>query len=205
MIIVLILYILYFMIKNFYVNRFLLDGQLIELIWTIIPIFFLIFIAFPSLKTLYLTDEINNPVFTFKAIGHQWYWEYEYRFLNKYIGFDFDIDLVDSVISKDLILHSFRLLDVSENFVIPIKCQVRLIVLSDDVIHSFAVPSLGIKVDAIPGRLNQIGIIINRPGLFFGQCSEICGVNHRFMPIVIESINLRSWFIWYFNQLFQNE
>lgn len=190
-IIILIIYILIFIIKNQFINRFLLEGQIIEVIWTVIPIFFLIFLAFPSLKILYLTDEINNPNFTFKVIGHQWYWEYEYN-----LGiFDqiLEFDNVDSIINKVLRINSFRLLDVSENFFIPIKSQVRLLILSDDVIHSFALPSLGIKVDAVPGRLNQIGLYINRPGLFFGQCSEICGVNHRFIPIVVESILLDSW------------
>lgn len=152
--------------------------------------FFLLFLAFPSLKLLYITDEINNPIFTFKVIGHQWYWEYEYNIIN--LNFK-TIDNVESIINKELSLNSFRLLDVSDNFLVPLKCQIRLIILSDDVIHSFAIPSLGIKVDAVPGRLNQIRIIIERPGLYFGQCSEICGVNHSFMPIVIEVINLKKW------------
>lgn len=179
------------MIKNKLINRFLLEGQLIEIIWTIVPIFFLIFLAVPSLKILYIRDEINNPIFTFKAIGHQWYWEYEYclNYLNKL----FEIENVESVINKQYILDSFRLLDVNENFYIPLKCQVRLLVLSDDVIHSFAVPSLGIKVDAVPGRLNQIRLLVNRPGLYYGQCSEICGVNHSFIPIVIEVVEMFDW------------
>lgn len=104
--------------------------------------------------------------------------------------FNLGLETFDSMINKNLELGSFRLLDVSENFLVPIKCQIRLIILSDDVIHSFTVPALGVKVDAVPGRLNQINLFVNRPGLFFGQCSEICGVNHRFIPIVIESINL---------------
>lgn len=169
----------------------MLEGQLIEIIWTIVPIFFLIFMAFPSLKILYLTDEINRPIFTFKAIGHQWYWEYEYDFL-KLMKIK-NLETVDSIIRNVIIEDSFRLLDVSDHFFIPIKCQIRLLILSEDVIHSFAVPVLGIKVDAIPGRLNQIGLIINRPGLYFGQCSEICGVNHRFIPIVIETFNLKNF------------
>lgn len=189
----LIIYILIFIIKNSLINRFLLEGQLIEIIWTVIPIFFLIFLSIPSLKILYLTDETNNPIFTFKAIGHQWYWEYEYNLNFSKKKLIVEIENVDSIINKNYELDSFRLLDVSENFYIPIKSQIRLIVLSDDVIHSFAVPALGVKVDAVPGRLNQINLIINRPGLYFGQCSEICGVNHRFMPIVIESIKLSKF------------
>lgn len=189
-IIILIIYILIFILKNKLINRNLLEGQIIEIIWTVIPMFCLIFLAIPSLKILYITDESNEPLFTFKVIGHQWYWEYEYslRLLEENSLIEFNN--VDSIINRNLNIDSFRLLDVSENFCIPIKCQIRLIVLSDDVIHSFAVPSLGIKVDAVPGRLNQVNILVNRPGLFFGQCSEICGVNHRFMPIVVESIRL---------------
>lgn len=184
---------LLFIIKNKLINRFLLEGQLIEIVWTIIPMFFLIFLAFPSLKILYLTDENNNPLFTFKAIGHQWYWEYEYNLsiFNKIIKLN--LDNVDSIIKTEINIDLFRLLDVNEHFLIPIKCQIRLLVLSDDVIHSFAVPSLGIKVDAVPGRLNQVNIFISRSGLYFGQCSEICGVNHRFIPIVIEAVKLSKF------------
>lgn len=193
MIISIIIYILFFIINNKLINRFLLEGQIIEIIWTIIPMFFLIFLAIPSLKILYITDEINNPLFSFKAIGHQWYWEYEYDLVvnNKIINLY--IDNSESIILKENNKDLFRLLDVSETFLIPIKCQIRIIVLSDDVIHSFTVPSIGIKVDAVPGRLNQINLLINRPGLFYGQCSEICGVNHRFIPIVIESIKLSKF------------
>lgn len=201
-IIVLIVYILLFILVNKIVNRFLLEGQIIELIWTIIPIFFLLFLAVPSLKILYLTDEINNPTFTFKVIGHQWYWEYEYRLhiLDCIYKDDYMIvtigprpDNTESMIEKELGIERFRLLDASETFQIPYKTQIRLIVTSDDVIHSFAVPALGIKIDAVPGRLNQVALNIDRPGLYYGQCSEICGVNHRFIPIVIESIRLEEW------------
>lgn len=192
-IIILIVYILGFILKNKFMNLNLLEGQVIEIVWTVIPIFFLIFLAFPSLKILYLTDEINLPMFTFKAVGHQWYWEYEYNFVKNNYNLLDNKENVDSIINKTLNLDSFRLLDVRENFYIPLKCQIRLMVLSDDVIHSFAVPSLGIKVDAVPGRLNQINLFINRTGIYFGQCSEICGVNHRFIPIVIEVLSLNKW------------
>lgn len=141
---------------------------------------------------MYITDEINRPVFSIKIIGHQWYWEYEYNFKNlKNLIVNFEN--VESIIDKNLEVNSFRLLDVSENLILPIKCQLRLIILSDDVIHSFAIPSIGIKVDAVPGRLNQVSLLINRPGLFYGQCSEICGVNHRFIPIVIESVRFKNF------------
>lgn len=188
-IIILILYIIFFVVSNKLINRNLLEGQFIEIIWTIIPIFLLFFLAIPSLKILYLTDENNNAIFTFKVIGHQWYWEYEYNlfFLDKDFVYNCS---TDSIIELNNYLDNFRLLDVTKHFFIPIICQIRLLITSEDVIHSFTVPSLGVKVDAVPGRLNQINILICRPGLFYGQCSEICGVNHRFMPIVIESINL---------------
>nr|ANH79471.1 cytochrome c oxidase subunit II [Eurytoma sp. TJS-2016] len=192
MIIVLIMYMLNFMFLNKFINRMLLEGQMIEIIWTIIPMFFLIFLAIPSLKILYLTDEVNNPNFTFKVIGHQWYWEYEYdiEFLNL---MNFKFASFESMMEKEINLSSFRLLDVSENFKVPMNCQIRLMIMSDDVIHSFAIPSLGIKIDAVPGRLNQIMMNLNRPGLYIGQCSEICGVNHSFMPIVVESIKLSKF------------
>lgn len=189
----LIIYILIFILYNKLVNRNLLEGQLIELLWTVIPIFFLIFIAIPSLKILYLSDEINSPLFRLKIIGHQWYWEYEYNFLKKRINSDINF-LFDSIILNRFINDEFRLLDVSENLIVPLGCQLRLLILSDDVIHSFTVPALGIKVDAVPGRLNQVGLNVNRAGIYYGQCSEICGINHRFIPIVLETVRLR-WII----------
>nr|WDE24466.1 cytochrome c oxidase subunit 2 [Psyllaephagus sp.] len=181
MILFLILYILIFMFMNKFINRFLIEGQMIEVIWTIVPILFLLFLAFPSLQILYLTDEILKPFLSIKVLGHQWYWSYEYSDF-------FDISF-DSFMVKDesLEIGIFRCLDVDNRMVIPMNLNIRLLISSLDVIHSFTVPSVGFKVDAIPGRINQININLNRPGLFFGQCSEICGVNHSFMPIVIEA------------------
>lgn len=162
---------------------------MIELVWTIIPIIFLFFLAFPSLHLLYLRDEIKNPIFRIKVIGHQWYWSYEYGDFNNKI---FDSYIVNNLNDKEL----FRLLDVDNYLVIPINCQIRFLVSSLDVIHSFTVPSLGIKVDAVPGRINQISIYIQRPGIYYGQCSEICGVNHRFMPIGLEVVNWDTFYYW---------
>lgn len=166
------------------------EGQLIEVIWTVVPIFILIFIAFPSLKILYLTDEINNPIISIKVVGHQWYWSYEYD--------DFGILNFDSFIldKNNFDYSNFRLLDVDNRLVLPINNQIRFLVSSLDVIHSFALPSLGVKIDAVPGRINQIRSLINRPGLYYGQCSEICGVNHRFIPIVIESVDIEKFIRW---------
>nr|CBL58276.1 cytochrome c oxidase subunit 2 [Paratanytarsus bituberculatus] len=169
-------------------NRFLLHGQTIEVIWTILPAIVLLFIAFPSLRILYLLDEINNPTITLKTIGHQWYWSYEYS--------DFNNIEFDSYMLSNYDLENFRLLDVDNRIILPINNQIRILVTATDVLHSWTIPSLGVKIDANPGRLNQTNFFINRPGLFFGQCSEICGANHSFMPIVIESVPSNFFIKW---------
>lgn len=179
---------------NKFRHRYLLDGQLIETIWTILPAIILILIALPSLRLLYILDEINNPSISVKAIGHQWYWSYEYT---DYKNIEFDSYIIPS---NDLNPHNFRLLDVDNRLIIPFETQIRLLVSSLDVIHSWTIPSLGIKIDGTPGRLNQVGLIINRPGLFFGQCSEICGANHSFIPIVIERISPKYFLKWVISQ-----
>nr|YP_010437837.1 cytochrome c oxidase subunit II [Bassarona dunya]UTB53969.1 cytochrome c oxidase subunit 2 [Bassarona dunya] len=174
---------------NKYINRFLLEGQMIELIWTILPAITLIFIALPSLRLLYLLDELNNPLITLKSIGHQWYWSYEYSDFN---NIEFDSYMIQSSDN----LSNFRLLDVDNRIVLPMNNQIRILITATDVIHSWTIPSLSVKVDANPGRLNQTSFFINRPGIFFGQCSEICGANHSFMPIVIESISIKNFINW---------
>nr|AFG29130.1 cytochrome c oxidase subunit II [Tetanocera fuscinervis] len=175
---------------NSYVNRFLLHGQLIEIIWTILPAVILLFIALPSLRLLYLLDEINSPSITLKSIGHQWYWSYEY---SDFMGVEFDSYMIPLV---DLPLDGFRLLDTDNRIILPMNSHIRILVTASDVIHSWTVPALGVKVDGTPGRLNQTNFLINRPGLFFGQCSEICGANHSFMPIVIESVPTKTFIHW---------
>lgn len=175
---------------NKFNNRFLLHGEIIEIIWTILPALILLFIAFPSLRILYLLDEIKNPSISIKTIGHQWYWSYEYSDF-KNIEFDSYIISLNEINS-----NNFRLLDVDNRIILPINNQIRIIITALDVIHSWTVPSLGVKVDANPGRLNQTNFYINRPGLFFGQCSEICGANHSFIPIVIEATNLNFFIKW---------
>nr|AAT98379.1 cytochrome c oxidase subunit II [Micropsectra radialis]CBL58245.1 cytochrome c oxidase subunit 2 [Micropsectra radialis]CBL58246.1 cytochrome c oxidase subunit 2 [Micropsectra radialis]CBL58247.1 cytochrome c oxidase subunit 2 [Micropsectra radialis] len=169
-------------------NRFLLHGQTIEVIWTILPAIVLLFIAFPSLRILYLLDEINNPSISLKTIGHQWYWSYEYS--------DFNNIEFDSYMNSSINLDSFRLLDVDNRIILPINNQIRILVTATDVLHSWTIPSLGVKIDANPGRLNQTNFFINRPGLYFGQCSEICGANHSFMPIVVESVPSNFFVKW---------
>nr|YP_009973066.1 cytochrome c oxidase subunit II [Cancer pagurus]QNH68753.1 cytochrome c oxidase subunit II [Cancer pagurus] len=175
---------------NFFINRYMLEHQMIELIWTTLPAIILIFIALPSLRLLYLLDEVNNPTLTLKTIGHQWYWSYEY---SDFLQVEFDSYMLPF---NELNNSSFRLLDVDNRTVLPMNTQIRIIISAADVIHSWTVPALGVKADAIPGRLNQTSVLINRPGLFFGQCSEICGANHSFMPIVIESVSTDSFLNW---------
>nr|YP_009491791.1 cytochrome c oxidase subunit II [Cardiodactylus muiri]AWI49116.1 cytochrome c oxidase subunit II [Cardiodactylus muiri] len=186
---ILVGYIMITLFFNNYTNRFLLEGQMIEVIWTILPAITLIFIALPSLRLLYLLDESMNPLITLKTIGHQWYWSYEYMDFKNQIEFD-------SYMLQSESMNSFRLLDVDNRTLLPMNTQIRTLITAADVIHSWTVPTLGVKTDATPGRLNQISFLINRPGVFFGQCSEICGANHSFMPIAIESINLKTFISW---------
>nr|YP_010248874.1 cytochrome c oxidase subunit II [Catacroptera cloanthe]QTT58166.1 cytochrome c oxidase subunit II [Catacroptera cloanthe] len=190
MITILVAYLMLNLFFNSYINRFLLENQMIELIWTILPAITLIFIALPSLRLLYLLDELNNPLITLKSIGHQWYWSYEYSDFN---NVEFDSYMINS---NEENINNFRLLDVDNRVTLPMNNQIRILITATDVIHSWTVPSLGVKVDANPGRLNQTSFFINRPGIFFGQCSEICGANHSFMPIVIESISINNFINW---------
>nr|YP_010265214.1 cytochrome c oxidase subunit II [Allodia pyxidiiformis]UIP57085.1 cytochrome c oxidase subunit 2 [Allodia pyxidiiformis] len=190
MITVLVSYLMTMLFFNKFTNRFLLSGQLIEIIWTIIPAIILMFIALPSLRILYLLDEINDPSITLKTIGHQWYWSYEY---SDFLNLEFDSYMIPT---NELPLGNFRLLDVDNRVILPMNSQIRILVSAADVIHSWTVPALGVKIDGTPGRLNQTSFLINRPGLFYGQCSEICGANHSFMPIVIESTYLNYFINW---------
>nr|YP_009020470.1 cytochrome c oxidase subunit 2 [Euastacus yarraensis]CDN85572.1 cytochrome c oxidase subunit 2 [Euastacus yarraensis] len=183
----------YIMLNSSYnslINRYLLENQTIEIIWTILPSIILIFIALPSLRLLYLLDETNNSSVTLKTIGHQWYWSYEY---SDFLGVEFDSYMSSP---SNQALSEFRLLDVDNRTTLPFNAQIRLIISAADVIHSWTIPALGVKADAVPGRLNQVSFLINRPGLFYGQCSEICGANHSFMPIVIESVSINSFLDW---------
>nr|YP_009428550.1 cytochrome c oxidase subunit II [Euproctis similis]AMJ17405.1 cytochrome c oxidase subunit II [Euproctis similis] len=190
MITILVSYLMLNLFFNKFINRFLLENQMIEIIWTILPAIILIFIAFPSLRLLYLLDELNNPLITLKSIGHQWYWSYEYSDFN---NIEFDSYMIQN---NDLNKYNFRLLDVDNRIILPMNNQIRIMVTATDVIHSWTIPSLGVKIDANPGRINQTNLFINRPGLFYGQCSEICGINHSFMPIVIESISIKNFINW---------
>nr|ASU53174.1 cytochrome oxidase subunit II [Chaitophorus leucomelas] len=188
MIMFMITYMMIFIIKNKFINIKISENQMIEFIWTILPPIILIFIAMPSLHLLYLMDEIKSPIMTIKIFGHQWFWSYEY---SDFFNIEFD-----SYMTNNTEKENFRLIEVDNKTILPYKFNIRLLISSEDVIHSWTIPSLAIKVDAIPGRMNQINMFMNRPGMYFGQCSEICGINHSFMPIQIESINLNKFILW---------
>jgi len=185
-----------------YINKSLLDGQVIETIWTIVPALILVQIAIPSLWLLYLLDEPHSwPNLSLKVIGHQWYWSYEYNapYLDQSERtISFDSYIIPTEERNDGVA---RLLDVDNRLVFVYDIEVRALVTSADVLHSWAVPSLGVKVDACPGRLNQTRVLRRIPGVFFGQCSEICGANHRFMPIALEFVNRRTYALWCIRQI----
>nr|YP_009250417.1 cytochrome c oxidase subunit II [Coptotermes amanii]AMX22592.1 cytochrome c oxidase subunit 2 [Coptotermes amanii] len=176
--------------RNKQTSRFMLEGQMIETTWTIAPAIILVFIAMPSLRLLYLMDEIHNPALTLKAVGHQWYWSYEYSDFTK---LEFDSYMIPQEEQQE---STFRLLDTDNRIVLPMNSPIRLIVTAADVLHSWTIPSLGVKTDATPGRLNQTSFSITRPGIMYGQCSEICGANHSFMPITIESVPAKYFINW---------
>nr|WPW47063.1 cytochrome c oxidase subunit 2 [Halobates nereis] len=194
MITTIIAWIMFKMLFNKMINRFMMENQMIEIIWTIIPAMILILIALPSLRILYMMDETKNPTLTIKAIGHQWYWSYEY---SDFKNIEFESYMKPSTEIK---MNEFRLLETDNRIVLPMNNQIRIIVTATDVLHSWTIPSLGIKIDAIPGRLNQGSMFINRPGIMYGQCSEICGANHSFMPIMIESVNTKQFISWLKNK-----
>jgi len=175
---------------NKYSNRYLLEAQQIETVWTILPAIILLFLAIPSLRLLYLTDEVSNPNITIKTIGHQWYWRYEYT---DFINIEIDSYIIQT---RDLSKGDYRLLETDNQIVLPINIEVRILVTAADVIHAWTVPAIGVKVDAVPGRLNQLGFTPNIPGIYYGQCSEICGANHSFIPICIEIVNLKYFIKW---------
>nr|YP_010838232.1 cytochrome c oxidase subunit II [Clavisyllis tenjini]WGF21041.1 cytochrome c oxidase subunit 2 [Clavisyllis tenjini] len=178
------------LMKNKMSARNIYEAQEIETIWTILPAITLVFLALPSLRLLYLLDEIEQPAISIKTIGHQWYWSYEY---SDFLNLEFDSYMIPS---EDLSPGDFRLLETDNRIVLPMKTETRMLITAADVIHSWTIPSLGVKVDAIPGRLNQLSLMPSRAGVFYGQCSEICGANHSFMPIVVETVDTISFMNW---------
>ena len=200
-IITFVAYIITTIVINSFINKNLLENQYLEYIWTIIPALILSQIAGPSLILLYLLDEAIEATLTIKAIGHQWYWSYEYTdfwsvLKNKTLEFDSYIIPRDSLDSS-----RFRLLDVDNRTIVRYNTHVRILISSSDVLHAWTIPALGVKVDAVPGRLNQLKFICQRPGIFYGQCSEICGANHRFIPIVLEAIKAPDFLAWVISQI----
>lgn len=180
---------------NKIIHKSLLEGQILECIWTLIPALILVQIALPSLVLLYTLEEYRSEIgITLKATGHQWYWRYEYPdFLgvNKDSGpLSFDSYIVPA---RELASGDFRLLETDNRVSLPAQTPIRVLVTRGDVLHSWAIPSLGLKVDAVPGRLNQLNVEINSVGVFYGQCSEICGANHRFMPIATQFLKIEDW------------
>jgi len=160
-------------------------SSLLEIVWTIFPAFSLLILAIPSFSLLYSLDELIDPLVTLKIVGHQWYWSYEYSDYTTLDGgesLNFDSYMLNV---NDLPEGTFRLLEVDNRVFLPTATHIRLLVTAADVLHSWAIPSFGVKVDACPGRLSQASLFLKREGVYYGQCSEICGVNHGFMPIVV--------------------
>lgn len=165
-------------------------NTLLEIIWTTIPVLILIAIAIPSLRLLYYIDKTVDADMTLKVIGYQWYWGYEYP--------DHGDIAFDSVIVPDDELKpgQKRLLEVDNRIVLPVDTNIRILVTAADVIHAWSVNQLGVKIDAVPGRLNETWVRINKPGTYYGQCSELCGVNHGFMPIVVQAVTKEEFERW---------
>lgn len=173
--------------RGFY-YKFFSEGTTIETIWSILPALLLVILLFPSIKILYLVEDVKNPSLTFKVVAHQWYWRYAVPLLknlrvhikeknSNFFEFDSNLETRE---------EQLRLLSCSNDFFIPTSITSRLMITSTDVIHSFSLPAIGLKVDAVPGRINQLFCTPSRMGVFFGQCSEICGSNHSFMPICVK-------------------
>jgi cytochrome c oxidase subunit 2 len=165
-------------------------NTLLEVAWTAIPVLILVVIAIPSFKLLYLGDRTPNPEMTIKVVGHQWYWSYEYP---DHGNFTFDSYMVPD---SDIKPGQRRLLEVDNRVVVPANTNVRILVAGTDVIHSFFVPALGVQIYAMPGRLNETWVNVDRPGVYYGQCNQICGVNHAYMPIAVEALSKEDFARW---------
>ena len=176
-------------------------SSLLEIVWTILPAVILMFIAVPSFGLLYTLDDLIDPSLTLKIIGHQWYWSYEYSDYATLEGGE-SLNFDSYMVATDDLTHgAFRLLEVDNRVVLPVNTHIRLLITAADVLHSWAVPSFGIKIDACPGRLSQASLFIKREGIYYGQCSEICGVNHGFMPIVVRGVYVDTFIQWISSKL----
>nr|YP_009350095.1 cytochrome c oxidase subunit II [Homoiodoris japonica]AKK32257.1 cytochrome c oxidase subunit II [Homoiodoris japonica] len=175
------------LVMNTLTSRVMLEAQRLETVWTVVPALLLIWLALPSLRLLYLLDEQSNSGIILKSTGHQWYWSYEIPFTNT--G-SFDSYMVPE---NDLNEGDYRLLEVDNRAVLPFGMETTVIATSADVLHAWTLPAMGVKMDAVPGRLNSMSMFVEKPGVYYGQCSEICGANHSFMPIVVEAIDLEDF------------
>lgn len=165
-------------------------NTLVEVVWTVVPILILVVIAVPSFKLLYFADKTKEAELTIKAIGKQWFWTYEYPDNG---NFTFDATMVAEGDIKD---GQLRLLETDNSVVVPVDTNVRLLVTAADVIHAWALPAFGVKKDAVPGRLNETWFRATREGTFYGQCSEICGAYHGYMPIRVEVVSKDAYAKW---------
>ena len=165
-------------------------NTLIEVLWTVLPVLILVVIAVPSFKLLYFMDRTDKPEMTLKVTGHQWYWSYQYQ---DHGDFQFDSLMIPT---DQLKPGQHRLLEVDNQVVVPVNTNIRLLVTSQDVLHAWAVPAFGVKMDTVPGRLNETWMRIERPGTYYGQCSELCGVNHGFMPIAVRAVSKEEFQVW---------
>ena len=165
-------------------------NTMLEVAWTVVPVIILLVIAVPSFRLLYFTDRVEDADMTLKAIGHQWYWSYEYP---DHGDFTFDAIILED---DELEEGQPRLLATDEAVVLPVGAKIRLLTTADDVIHSWAIPALGVKMDSVPGRVNETWFQINREGTYYGQCSELCGTLHGFMPIMVEAVSQEEFDAW---------
>ncbi len=169
-------------------------NTILEIAWTAIPVLILVIMAVPSLKLLYKADVVPESYMTVKAIGHQWYWSYEYP---DHGNFTYDAWMVQDAEEIEGQDRPFtRLLTTDTQVVIPVGKVIKVQVTSTDVIHSWAVPSLAVKIDSVPGRLNEIWFKADREGIFYGQCSELCGLNHGYMPIEVKAVSESDFLAW---------
>ena len=182
-------------VLNKHYHKYFSHNTIIEIIWICIPGFILLLIGIPSLTLLYWIEEILVTPLIIKVTGHQWYWDYEYSnlYYDSYDSIQFDSYMVAY---DDLKKGDTRLLQVDANLHIPEGVGTRFLVTSSDVIHCFTVPTLGIKADAMPGRINDLSVIAWRCGLYYGQCSEICGADHPFMPIIVRVVDFEEFKSW---------
>ena len=182
----------YFTEFNNKFNSKFVHSNVLEIIWTSVPAIILLILSTPSFTLLYAMDEIAEPELSLKILGHQWFWSYEISEFNSCQKDNQSLKYVCYMMVLDGLPKTkqgyFRLLETNKRVILPTNTHLRLLVSAADVLHSWTIPSFGLKVDACPGRLNQLNLFIKRVGVFFGQCSEICGVNHGFMPIVIVSL-----------------